>query len=638
MRILKKLRQTLAVLLSCGFAFAFVSGCASPKTNKVSTEYIEAPLAPKYAAVSEEVLENEYKTFYFDALAGDDENSGMSENEPKRSLSEVTDIIASYGTRYPLRILLKRGTTFYGNLKLVGYNATKDRPFILDAYGDGDEYPVIHGVGTAATDVGTLDKANVVHIQEGNTRILNLEITGADCTRGIYVFPRKGGIYENIVVDGCYVHDVNWNWIYDTAPNETNPDDINPEVVTPTEPANRYRRLYGGICIFTGDISNSLGAPVTFRNMWIQNNRVEYVSHVGINFYNYWTNRPGLGYGYNKYVDDTTEHNNYETGVGYFPMENIVVSGNSTNCIGGDGIVLASADNSWLEHNSSLKSNYLGRAGFWNGGLWVANVRNCYYQYNEAGYTYLRHGSSDGEGFDIDNTCENVYMQYNYAHHNEGGGMLICNLQTTMLKFNPDGTPLTDCVQEYWGNWKNNYVRNNVFVNNGNTSDKQNANHHSAFVTIARTTKDVVFENNTVICRGDIKNQHIINSEAGAGITGHVYRNNIFYCESETAQPVLHVSALKDPVFENNLYYNIQSGDPLYGELDLSQDKSAILNIDPGFNKLENYCGYEKVYSFTGSNSVLYNKGISIATMLKYDIKGNDATGVKYLGAFAKKA
>ena len=635
---LKQLWKWVAASLSAVVAFGLVA-CGGEQPQLVQTEYIQPKEAPVYESIPEEVLKNEYKTFYFDSVLGNDENTGMSENEPKRSLSEVTEIIAEFASRYPVRLLLKRGATFYENLKLTGYEATEDRPFIVDAYGAGDEYPVIYGVGTSATDVGTLDKANVIHVQEGNTRILNLEITGPDCTRGIYIFPRKSGIYENIVVDGCYVHNVNWNWEYDFEPNDVEPDVIDPEVVAPTKAVNRFRRLYGGICIFTGDLTNSLGAPVTYRDMWINNNVVEEVAHVGINFYNYWVNRPGVGYGYNKYVDDTTEHNNYETGVGYFPMENVVVSGNRTNCVGGDGIVLAGADNSWLEHNSSIKSNYLGRSGFWNGGLWVHNVRNCYYQYNEAGYTYLRHGSSDGEGFDIDNTCENVYMQYNYAHHNEGGGMLICNLQTTMLKFNPDGTPTTDRVQEYWGNWKDNYVRNNLFVNNGNAI-KKNGNVHSAFVTIARTTKDVVFENNTVIIRGDIKNQHIINSEAGSAITGHVYRNNIFYCENPAAKPVFHISALKDPVFENNLYYNIQDGDPLYGQLALSEDKKGIIGVDPQFTMPADgdYCGYEKAYLFAGGNSALYKKGISIATMLKYDIQGNDATGVKYLGAFAKKA
>lgn len=653
MSFFKKTSKWLAIALGLGFVFSVV-GCTannngnnSGKTSDsdseqeqeqqqppvvTTPEYITLPAAPEYPEISETVLETEYKTFYFDAEDGDDENSGLSESAPKQSLDEVTEIIANFASRYPIRILLKRGTTFNANLKLTGYEATETHPFIMDAYGEGTALPVIQGRGTIDT------YTNVLHLEEANTRILNIEITGPECARGIYVFPRQGGIYENIVIDGCYVHDVNWLWDYEKTPDETDPDDIDPETVCPStandNPNNRYRRLYGGIAIFTGDLTNSVGAPITIRDMWIQNNRVESVAHVGINFYNYWVNRPGVGYGYNKFVDATTDHNDYETGVGYFPFENIVLSGNYTNCVGGDGIILAGADNSWIERNVSYKANYLGRAGFWNGGLWVHNVRNCYYQYNEAGYTYLRHGSSDGEGFDIDNTCENTYMQYNYAHHNEGGGVLICNLETAMLKFNADGTPATDRVENYWGEWKNNYVRNNVFVNNGNVKNSTK----SAFVTIARRTNDVVFENNTVIISGKIKGQHVINCEDSVVSTGHVYRNNIFYCADPNAEPVFALGTLKNPVFENNLYYNIKDGDEIYGELVLSKDKKGIFGVDPQFAEVTDYVGYEKVFQFAGRNPSLYTSGMKIATMLRYDIQGNDATDKLYIGAFAKQA
>ncbi|MBQ8685328.1 MAG: hypothetical protein IJ514_04060 [Clostridia bacterium] len=644
MRFLKRVGRVFAVALSLCIPFTAVA-CKDEEEAGVTPTYIETPAAPQYAEISEEVLSNTdiYKTFYFDAEDGEDANSGLHMDMPKKSLSEIPEIIDEFADRYAIRILLKRGTTFNENVKLTGYTATAEHPFIVDAYGEGNEYPVIYGNGTNSSSDSELGKANVLHLEEANTRILNIEITGPDCTRGIYIFPRKGGIFENIVVDGCYVHNVNWNWVYGTEPDATNPDDIDPEVVTPSADSgtNRFRRLYGGICIFTGDLTNSVGAPVTFRNMWITDNKVEEVAHLGINFYNYWVNRPGVGYGYNKYVDDTTDHNDYKTGVGYFPMENIVVTGNYTNCVGGDGIVVAGADNVWLERNTSYKSNYLGRAGFWNGGIWVHNVRTGYYQYNEAGYTYLRHGSSDGEGFDIDNTCENVYMQYNYGHHNEGGGLLLCNLETAMLKFNGDGAPATERLENYWGNWKSNYVRNNVFVNNGYVfNDKDDANHHSAFVTIARKVNDVTFENNTVVIRGDIYNQHIIDCEDNVVAEGHVYRNNIFYCVDASAEPIFDLGTIKNPVFENNLYYNVKNGDELYSELNFSADTKAILDVDPQIELPAdgNYSGYEKAFLFAAKNDVIYSKGVAIATMMKYDIMGNDATQNFYIGAFAKKA
>jgi hypothetical protein len=76
----------------------------------------------------------------------------------------------------------------------------------------------------------------------------------------------------------------------------------------------------------------------------------------------------------------------------------------------------------------------------------------------------------------------------------------------------------------------------------------------------------------------------------------------------------------------------------LYGQLVLEKDARAILNVDPQFASVSDYDGYEKVFSFLGQNAALYTSGIALPTMLKYDIKGNDTTGLKYLGAFAKQA
>lgn len=647
----RKIAKTVALIMSAFLtlgAFACGGDGNDPSSGNGKT-YFEFDSAPTYQAVSDSVLNSEYKTFYFDSRIGRDENSGLNINAPKASLSELPEIFNEYGEKYPIRILLKRGSTFTGNVKLSGYASTPERPFIMDAYGDGDDYPVICGVDSWNNSA----YSSVLHLEEANTRIFNIEITGPNNATGIYVFPRKAGIYENIVIDGCYVHDVSWNWDYPTTPDQTEPDDIDPIKVCPSQydnggVNNRFRRLYGGIAIFTGDISNSIGGPITIRNIFLQNNKIESVGSMGINFYNYWVNRPGVNYGYNKLVDYTTDHNNYETGVGYFPFENVVVTDNYSNCTGGDGMVIAGADNVWFERNASYKANYLGRTGFWNGGIWVHNTRNCVFQYNEAGYTYLRHGSHDGEGFDIDNTCENVYFQYNYAHHNEGGGILVCNLNTKLMFFDKDGNPVSDFDYQGFGEWKNNYIRNNVFVDNGtndpsaSTGGYSHHYEHSSFITYARKCNNLTVENNTIIMSGEIKNQHIINCEDGVTSENSVFRNNIFYCADPTAKPVFDVSNLKNPVFENNLYYNIRSRDldnlNEGGLLYLQSDTKGIFDVNPEFNTVTDFVGFEKVFQFVANNASVYSRGMDVNWSLKKDIKGNDATKNFYLGAFAKNA
>ena len=95
------------------------------------------------------------------------------------------------------------------------------------------------------------------------------------------------------------------------------------------------------------------------------------------------------------------------------------------------------------------------------------------------------------------------------------------------------------------------------------------------------------------------------------------------------------VGNLRKPLFENNLYYNVASGDELVGELVLTADEKGIFDVDPQIGTLDDYCGFEKAYTFAPQNQALYEMGLTVATALKYDMKGNVAKGKAYLGAFA---
>lgn len=599
------------------------------ESEVIEPSYLDVPIAPTYEDISEETLNNVYKTFYIDSVFGNDSNNGLSEITPKKSLSSVETIISTYGEFSPLRILLKRGSHFYGNLILTGYTATEEHPFILDVYGEGD-LPVIHGNGD---DASVLTNA-IVWIQEENTRVYNLEITGPECTRGIYVLPRKSGVYKNIVIKGCYIHDVNWNWEYPKSPNETHPTEINPENVTPTSRILRYRRLYGGIEFFNGtvDVDASVKTgPITYDTVFVENNRIENVSHIGINFYNYWVNRGGIGYGYNKFVPEDPNYQDYETGIGYFPYKNVVVKNNFTLCTGGDGIVVDGTDKVWILGNTSYKASYLGKGGYFNAGIWVHNVRGGYMLFNEAAYTYLQNGAGDGEGFDIDIACEDVHVYYNYAHHNEGGGLLICNNESSIFTYDKNGELADTSKKNIMGVWRNNYVRNNIFAFNGIKSN----NHRSAFITVARKCDDFIAENNTVIMSSDINRQHIINCEDSKVSTGHQYRNNIFYSLTEDNHPIFANYTILNPLFEGNLYHNIADGNQIQNELLISEDLKAVTGVDLTFDIPTEFDGYDVSKSFSPSISLLSYAGL-LREQLRYDYLGQDTVGTPYLGAIKK--
>lgn len=487
-----------------------------------------------------------YTNYYFDADDGNDKNSGLSVDKPKQSLTAICEIIQKHSG---VQILLKRGIVFRGSLVLINYKASESLPLLIDAYGEGDKPPKIVG------------KEAVVHITGSNVRLSNIEVTGPTAYRGIYITPLTSGVLENVVIFNCYVHDINWQWNYSLDPKDLTPDEININDVCPLyeedeKTLGRYHyRYYGGI------IAHNEYGPSYFKNIWFINNIIKNVARTGLTIYNKWTNKPGVGYGYNDWVNEDFE-SDFETGLGYFGSKNIYCLNNYVECAAADGIVISSAENVVLRGNTSYYANYLGRTGYWNASIWVYNVKNCLFEYNEAAYTYKRHGSEDAQGFDLDNCCENVLMQYNYAHHNEGGGLLCCNLKTEVIlrdnnggiKVNKNGTPQTDKLV---GKWLNNYIYKNYFWNNGNKEDKT----RSAFLTIAREVTHSTFINNIVVSDSNISGQSIIHTEDESTYCYNLdFINNIFYSAIPKEQ-VFTTKMMFDSNFKDNYYHNIKSVD-----------------------------------------------------------------------------
>ena len=267
---------------------------------------------------------------------------------------------------------------------------------------------------------------------------------------------------------------------------------------------------------------------------------------------------------------------------------------------------------------------------YFSAGIWVNDSYNVVFQNNEAAYTFLRNGAGDGEGFDIDISCRNIYFQNNYAHHNEGGGLLLCNNSASLYRYDAEGNIISPQgqMETLTGDWGDNYVRNNVFAYNGTTADSS----RSAFLTICRQVDDLYCYNNTVIL-GSIENQAIINIEDTRASKGHYYANNIFYSEQPTVAR-MNIALLNEPVFKNNLYFNLTGAYENTGEV---ENGTAILDVDPQIELPSDYDGINKMTYFAGNNPLLYTLGILIDGSLEFDPCGASAKGVAYIGAFAQK-
>ena len=473
-------------------------------------------------------------TYYFSA-AGNDANDGLSPERPKRTLAEAARLLR----RGNVCTAFCGGDVFEGGLCVETDGAS---PVAVCGYGRGR--PVFRG------------GESVICVRSSRVTIRGLEVTDPQALRGIFVCPVRAGALRDVVVEDCYVHDVNFFWDSDVPPEQTDPDGIDVERVCPeyypgTQTYWRYnRRSHGGI-IFLNETDIGTGAS-WFENVHILRNRVENVARTGIYLANVWADKPGVGYGRNLFVREDGERVDVLRGLGYFTHEHVVCSDNVIVCAGGDGAILSSVRHAFMERNVCMYANYLGRSNYWNAGLWVFDAHEVWMRGNESGCTYMRHGSNDAQGFDIDNACTKVVFKNNYAHHNEGGGLLVCNKPTAVVLRDERGLPLTGEIS-LMGRWYDNLVCCNVFEENGNPRDETRA----AFLTIARETDYLFAYSNVVLMRADGRGQSLIHTEdASLPCYRHFYLSNVFAC----VRPVkarLTADMLHDGFFEGNTFVRV---------------------------------------------------------------------------------
>ena len=604
-----------------GKGLTYISGVRYYTNDSYKTDY-EEESEENFPPEENEIIE--YTAYFFDAESGSDDNDGLSIDAPKASVSAAMEIAATASPNNPVKLLFKKGSTFEGKAIFEGYEATKDFPLILDAYGDGEGYPKFVGTGSETTK-NAIDA--VLYFKNDNVWVMNLEVTGPTAYQGIAFQPVSGGAFENIRIEGNYVHDINFNWTYSTAPAETNPDDIDVELVCPVgdNADGRYTyRKYAAICLD----NDYKGAPVWFEDVWIVNNRVENVGKIGINVYNRWNNKGGVGYGYNHYVDGTENYNDPSKNLGNYPNKNVYVVGNNLSCCGGDGLVISGVKGGAIENNVSYYANYLGREEYYNASIWVFASEDVLFQYNEAAYTYMRNGGQDAQGFDIDNACRNIIFRYNYAHHNEGGGLLLCDNTTSIDKYDANGN-LIQSGASVSGNWGDNYIYGNVFAYNGIVNDPE----RSAFITVSRKVSNVYIFNNTIVMSGEIKGQNIVNVEQD-GCSYHYYYNNVFYSEKNSSAK-FDLFGEFTCYFNGNLFYNVSTNGLFLTNQNARTYDPKMTGLDG--RETSDFNGFDALSFFVPQESKVWTDGVNLPekaleAKLNEDALGNK-TGNVHLGA-----
>lgn len=348
--------------------------------------------------------------YYVDSRFGCDDNDGLTPMTPWQSLEKINATTFLPGDE----ILLAADSVFEGQLHPKGDGAA-EAPIRIRSYGGGRK-PCIDGCGSHGTREGNfLEGAAVLFFNQNYWEVDGLEITNYNPrfkqpffhalephTHSVFVKSpsnryRYGvlirwdnyGTGHHIHIKNCDIHDVN---------------------------AEMSRFTGEGILVVSTGTED--GVPTNFDDVLLEGNRIADIDRTGISVWSAWAEGRGIDY----HNDLATTNNFYHTTVGpWLGSTNLVIRGNKIYRTAGDAILVNSTIGALIEHNYVEHCCYEMRIGP-NAAVWPHNADGTVMQYNEVCYT---HGVQDGQAFDIDISCNDTTIRYNYSHDNEGGFLLL---------------------------------------------------------------------------------------------------------------------------------------------------------------------------------------------------------------------
>jgi hypothetical protein len=232
------------------------------------------------------------------------------------------------------------------------------------------------------------------------------------------------------------------------------------------------------------------------------------------------------------------------TNTNWTPSKNVLIRKNVFEETASDGLIVRVAVRPVMEHNLFKRCSITlsGNASF------SYNCDSALWQFNEACYTVYNTGDHDAAGFDSDYKSKNTIFQYNYAHHNEYGDMLITGGPASSKGFN-DGT----------------IVRYNVFYNNG---------HHgirvSGLATNTLIHDNVIYNDEHTVSPTEPFDEYpgyriLYHKNWGGWPQNTIYKNNVYhYTSTDAAITDLNENLSKGSLFESNTIYgkNIRNYPP----------------------------------------------------------------------------
>ena len=529
-------------------------------------------------------ISTQAKTYYFDAIRGNDLNNGVSLTAPFQSLSVVESLSLMPGDT----ILLMANQIFFGTLKLIDVKGTEKEPVVVSSYVWGNT------LESAKATIKATGYLNGILIQ--NCSFLHVEDLSITANGG-GVQPENSGSAS--MRCGVLV----------TVNNHANSESIklsNLEIKDIFFEDEGHTRAKGEVRTSNGTASYGWGIRVinkmddaSISDMIVMNCIVENVGHSGIRF---------SGKKHN--IRDIKVYNNKVIGTGGPGLQ-------------ASGVLQGHFRGNYVAHSGS---NDDGRKWGRGSGLWTWGCDHILIEKNHFLYA---DGPADSAGCHIDFNCNHVIVQYNFSAYNAGGFCeILGNNFNCCYRYNisvNDGhrtKGVDGAFQQGKTYWLSGYVGkkkkrhgpyNSYFYNNTIYGNKELISK----IAVSKTAKGVLIANNIFYFKG--KSEAVLGDQYNPEVGGYANIPNVF--------------------FENNLFLSKE----YWPKEVLIQPKGSMFG-DPRF---VNTGGSSPQDYVPRNTQLIRNKGINIPKLIgdelglqiglsvSEDFFGNKIMGMPDLGAIS---
>ncbi len=525
--------------------------------------------------------EPDHRTYYFDAELGEDDNNGMSENHPFKSLSKIHHLNLKPGDQ----VLLNVKSIFVEPLILKNIKGTKNHKIIFSSYGINSS-----NIDQRAS-IYVVDELNAILIEDCSfieIKSINLSANPGNNFQssdkkemrcGVLIKPKNNGLTESITLDDLHIKNV----FYEKPGFQRSTKEVN----SPNGTQN-----YGwGIRVINSN-KDAILKNIVIRNSWVKN-----VSHTGIKFT-----------GKNRSI------------------QNIVVENCRVIETGGPGIQMSGVSQGHITGNYVNKSGSDNDSRKWGrgSGLWTWGSSDILIEKN---HFLNANGPADSAGAHIDFNCENIILQYNFSANNAGG---FCEVLGNNY----------NCAYRY-----NISVNDGHRVKGKNGAFQEGKTLWlSGFSGKKKERKgpfNTYIYNNTIYVSKEIVSKFAFDKAS----SGALIMNNIFYIEGESDRVLgdqynpdtAGEFAMKNIMFENNLFLRSDN----WPKDVLINDQAPIVGnpefSNPGGLSINDYIPNNKNL-IKNMGQIITNipddtLGLKMGLDVKKDILGNTINGNPDMGA-----